>query len=162
MSCPEGSFSLRSFLQMRKKHNLKSWVVFADLLKSFDSIDHKCLFSLLEKLVSQVVFFKRLRIYTKNFEIELKIVKCKTRIDYTAGVKQGDNLALTLFIIVMDFLSELLEKKFKDTSNLYNKGGKLIRHETTINKGGKWYHITFVVLLLKTNYSYFCITMMAL
>ena len=47
----------------------------------------------------------------------------------------------------MHFLSELLEKKFKEinisipsffhNSNLYNKGGKLIRHETTINKGGK-------------------------
>ena len=102
----------------------------------------------------------------------MKIGKCKTWIDYTAGVKQGDNLAPTLLIIVMHFLSELLENKFKENdismpsffhnSNLYNKGGKLIRHETTINKGGKWLHITLVVLLLKTNYSYFCMSMMAL
>ena len=47
----------------------------------------------------------------------------------------------------MHFLSELLEKKFKEinisipsffhNSNLYNKDGKLIRHDTTSNKGGK-------------------------
>ena len=47
----------------------------------------------------------------------------------------------------MYFLSELLENKFKENnisipsfchnSNLYNKGGKLIRHDTTSNKGGK-------------------------
>ena len=47
----------------------------------------------------------------------------------------------------MHFLSELLENKFKKNnisipsllynSNLYNKDGKLIRHDTTSNKGGK-------------------------
>ena len=34
---------------MRKEHNLQSWIVFADLIKAFDSIDHKILFALLEK-----------------------------------------------------------------------------------------------------------------
>ena len=77
----------------------------------------------------------------------MKIGKFKTRIDYTAGVKQEDNLAPTLFIIVIHFLSELVENKFKESdisiliffhkSNLYDKGGKLIRHKTTINKSGK-------------------------
>ena len=65
MGCPEGSVILRSLLQMRKEHNLKSWMVFADLIKAFDSVDHKLLFVLLKKLVSQVVLFKRLRIYTR-------------------------------------------------------------------------------------------------
>ena len=47
----------------------------------------------------------------------------------------------------MYFLSELLKKKFKENnisiprffhdSNLYSKGGKLIRHNTTSNKYGK-------------------------
>ena len=31
--CPEGSFSLRTLLQMRKEHNLESWVMNADLIK---------------------------------------------------------------------------------------------------------------------------------
>ena len=35
---------------MRKEHNLQSWIVFADLIKAFDSIDHKLLFALLEKI----------------------------------------------------------------------------------------------------------------
>ena len=46
-------------------------------------------------------------------EGELKIGKCKFLIDYTTGIKQGNNIALTLFIIVIHLLSELLEKKFK-------------------------------------------------
>ena len=82
----------------------------------------------------------------KNFKIEFKRGKCKTRIECIAGVKQGDNLVPTLFIIVMHFLLEVLENKFKENnisissffnkSNLYNKYGTLIRHDTTSNKGG--------------------------
>ena len=35
---------------MRKEHNLQSWIVFSDLNKVFDSIDHKLLFVLLETI----------------------------------------------------------------------------------------------------------------
>ena len=76
----------------------------------------------------------------------MKIGKCKSHIEYFAGVKQGENLAPNLFIIVMHFLAEILEQKWKENnilipnfyhnSNLYNKGGKLIRHNTTCNKKG--------------------------
>ena len=48
MGYPEGSVYLRSLLQMRKDHNLQSWVVFADLIKASNSIDHKLIFALLE------------------------------------------------------------------------------------------------------------------
>lgn len=48
--CPEGSFSLKSLLQMRKEHDLNSWVIFVDLIKNFDSIHHGLIFELLKKL----------------------------------------------------------------------------------------------------------------
>ena len=48
-----------------------------------------------------------------NFKIELKIDKCKSHIEYSAGLKQGDNLASTLFIIVMHFSAKILEQKWK-------------------------------------------------
>ena len=48
-----------------------------------------------------------------NFKIELKIGKCKSHIEYSAGVKQGENLASTLFIIVMHFSAKILEQKWK-------------------------------------------------
>ena len=106
----------------------------------------------------------------KNFKIELQIGKGKSLIDYLAGVKQRDNFAPTMFIIIMHFLSELLEKKFKENnisilsffhnSNLNNKCCKLIRHDTTSTKGWRWRHLTLVVLLLKANYFYFYMLMM--
>ena len=59
--------------------------------------------------------------------------KEKTLIDCAIGVKQGDNLAWILFIIVMQFLAEILEQKLKenniympnfihDTNDYHNKG----------------------------------------
>ena len=90
-------------------HNLKSWVVFADLVKAFESIDHKLLFVLLEKYGIPNRPLRSIKNLYKNFKIKLKIGKYKSLIDYTAGVKQGDNLTPIIFIIVIHFLSELLE-----------------------------------------------------
>ena len=50
--CLEGLFSLKSLLQIRKEYNMRSWVVFADLIKAFDSIHHGRMFELLKKFES--------------------------------------------------------------------------------------------------------------
>ena len=76
---------------------------------------------------------KRDNFFNKNFKIEIKVGKEKTLIDCAIGVKQGDNLAWILFIIVMQFLAEILEQKLKenniympnfihDTNDYHNKG----------------------------------------
>lgn len=46
--CPDGSFSLRTLLQMRQEHDIESWDVFADLVKAFDSIHRELMFELLK------------------------------------------------------------------------------------------------------------------
>ena len=136
--CPEGSFSLKSLLQIRKEHDLNSWVVFADLIKAFDSIHHGLMFELLKKFGVPTRPLNVIKKLYKNFMIEIKVGKKKTLIDYSTGVKQGDNLAPILFIIVMQFLAELLETKWRqhniympsflhDTNKFYNKG-QLISH----------------------------------
>ena len=118
MGYPEGSFFLRSLLQMRREHNLQSWVVFTDLIKVFDSIDHKLLFTLLENFGIPDRPLQAIKKLYKNFKIELKIGKYKSHIEYSACVKQGDNLASTLFIIVMHFLAEILEQKWNENNIL--------------------------------------------
>ena len=81
------------------------------LIKAFDSMNHELLFKHLEKfgIPDRVIMvFKNL--YKKS-KIMLTVRKCVTFVDYSTGVKQGDNLAPILFIIVMQFLTELLEEK---------------------------------------------------
>ena len=47
--CPDGSFSIKSILQMRNEYDLNTWVVFVDLVKAFDMIHHELLFKPLGK-----------------------------------------------------------------------------------------------------------------
>ena len=125
---------------MRKEHDLESWVMYADLIKAFDSIHHELLFRILEKSGIPLSLIKVITKLYHKFKIEICVGKSKAEIDYAVGVKQGDNLAPILFIIVIQFLAELLEKKwsqhgikraeFCQSSNLYNKGGSLIRHSS--------------------------------
>ena len=71
---------------------------------------HKFLFRLLAKFgisENNILVIKKLN---NNLKIELKVGKSKCLVDYSTGVKQGGNLAPILFIIIMQFLTELLEK----------------------------------------------------
>ena len=63
---------------------------------------------------------------------------CVNLVDYSTGVKQRDNLAPILFIMVIQFLAELLEEKWRSNNitkipfyhntNAFYKGGELIKH----------------------------------
>ena len=44
----------------------------------------------------------------KDFKLELTIGKFENLVDYSTGVKQGDNLTPILIIIVMHILFDLL------------------------------------------------------
>ena len=123
---------------MRKGIDKSTWVIFVGLIKAFDSINHELIFKLLEKFgIPDRVILVIKNLY-KNFKIKLTAGKCVNFVDYSTGVKQGDNLGPILFIIVMQFLAELLEEKWTSNNitkipfihnmNIFYKGGELIRH----------------------------------
>ena len=122
---------------MRKAIDESTWVVFVDLIEDFDSINHKILFKLLEKFgIPDRVIMVIANLY-KNFKIKLTVSKCVNFVDYSTGVTQGDNMAPILFIIVTQFLAELLEGKwrlnnitkipFSHNTNDFYQGGVLIK-----------------------------------
>ena len=98
-------------LQMNKEHDTDPWVVFVGLSKVFVSIHHELMLKPLQTIGISNCSLQVIKKLYRDFKIQIKIGKCKNLIDYTTRVKQGDNLAPNLFIIVMQFLVELLEKK---------------------------------------------------
>ena len=84
--------------------------------QSFDFIHHALLYSLLKKIGVQDNLIKGVKNLYRYFKIEIKISKLKRLIDYRTGVKQGDNMVPIQIIIVMHFMSELIEIFLKSLS----------------------------------------------
>ena len=93
----DGSFLVKTLLQMRKETDKSAWVVFVDLINAFDSINHELRFNLLEKF----------GIPDRAIMVRLTAGKCIYFVDYSIRVKQGGNLVPILFILIMHFLAEL-------------------------------------------------------
>ena len=104
--CLDGSFLIRSNLQPRKKHDIVYWVVFIDLVKAYDTIHHKVLLKLLNKFGIPKHIIQVIERLYNEFKIGIKVGKKKEMIEYTMGVKQGDNLAPIFFIIFMKFIDD--------------------------------------------------------
>jgi hypothetical protein len=112
--CRDTLYILRAFLQVRQKHNLPSWVLFVDLEKAFNTVRrHELLFKLLEiyKIPEDMIDVIR-RLY-KNIELKLNSGSAKDTSPYSVGVKQGDAMALVLFIVLMQAMAETLEDKWE-------------------------------------------------
>ena len=50
VGCQDGSFAIKTMLNLQRNHNLPTWVLFADLVKVFDTSNH----ALMEKTTGQV------------------------------------------------------------------------------------------------------------
>ena len=105
--CQHVSFLLRTILQTRKEHNLDTYGVFVDLVKAFDTVNHTLLYMILSKFgIPRKVFTMIKKLYTNNI-VRFNIGKEHRDVPYTTGVKQGNNLTPTLFIIVMQAMEEI-------------------------------------------------------
>ena len=111
--CPDANLLLKSTLQLRREFDQDSWVVFLDLVKAFDTVDH----TLLLKLMSTYGIPKNIvRIVEKlynDFNLKLKIGNESSKIPYLTGVKQGNALAPTLFLFIMQAMAETVLEIWK-------------------------------------------------
>lgn len=73
-SCPDAVFPLKKAIQLRREHNLESYVVFIDLVKSFDTINHKLMILVLEKYGFPPKLRKTIERMYDKFALELKKV----------------------------------------------------------------------------------------
>ena len=99
--CPNSKFLMKNNMQLRCGYDHDSYLVFLDLEKAFDTVDHKLLFCLLGKYGIPDNVIRTIRKLYSDFKMTLKIGNEKETIDYLTGVTQGDVLAPTLFIFPM-------------------------------------------------------------
>ena len=141
VGCQDGSHVLHMATQLRHQHNLETYVVFADLVKAYDTSNHKLIAEILKKLGAPPKFRNAIeRLYT-DLTVQLKIGKEKATIAQTVGVRQGDNLSPVIFLMIMTAFSEILDMtwtssnipkpKFHRYDMSNTKGAKLTGHNIT-------------------------------
>ena len=98
LGCQDGSFTRKTLLNLRRVHNTDTYVAFIDLVKAYDTANHKLLIELLEKFGAPPKLVSAIqRMYT-NLKVVLKIGKEVSHIDQTIGVRQGDPMSPVLFL----------------------------------------------------------------
>ena len=116
VGCQDGIFTLRTVLHTRHNHNLPSYVAFIDLVKAFDTANHKLLFALLAKFGAPPKFVHAIEHMYRNIRIILKIGKAKSQFQQEVGMHQGDCLAPLLFGTFMIAFGLLYEQARNDSS----------------------------------------------
>ena len=72
---------------MKNETDKSTWVVFVDLIKAFDSMNHELLFKLIGKFgIPDKVVMAVKNLY-KKIKIKLTVGKCVNFVDYSTRVK---------------------------------------------------------------------------
>eukprot|EP00978_Attheya_sp_CCMP212_P021093 scaffold61228_cov46-Attheya_sp.AAC.1 len=132
--CADALFSMKSAQQIRKQHGVDTWAIFVDLVKAFDTVNHSLVYENLKRYGIPENLIKVIAKMYKDSTVIFKAGEEMREIPYEIGVKQGDNMALVLFIYLMNAFAETLSEKwtFKKleykwfpTSKNGNKRGRL-------------------------------------
>ena len=109
VGCQDGSFTLKSFLHLRRQHKLPTFVAFVDFVKAYNAANHQLLIEILEQYGVPPKLCDAVRRMYQNLKVLIKIGKEEAEIPQTIGVRQGDNLSPVLFLFLMSTFAEALE-----------------------------------------------------
>jgi hypothetical protein len=83
-----------------------------DLVKAYDTADHKLLIKVLEKYGVPPTIRRIVAIFYENLVISLTIGSEKVELRQSVGVRKGDNMAPVLFLFIMTAFYDLLEIEY--------------------------------------------------
>ena len=109
VGCQDGSFTIKTMLNLRRNHNLQTWVIFAYIVKAFDTSNHSLMDKLLEKYGCPPALRSAITRMYKDSRVRLIIGKVDTTIPVYIGVKQGDSMVPVLFLFIIMGFAETLE-----------------------------------------------------
>ena len=113
--CADGSFTPTTLLQQRKQHNLMWYVVFADLVKPFDKVNHDLPIEILERYGAPPKIRLTIKPMYTDLTVCLTFEKKVAEISQTVGVRQGDKLLPLLFLFFMSVFSKSLETEWRQS-----------------------------------------------
>ena len=103
-------------LHLRRNHNLPTWVIFADLVKAFDTSNHALMDKLLSKYGCPPDLRSAISRMYKDSRVRLIIGEIDTTIPFYVDVKQGDSMAPVLLLFVIMGFAETLEREWTRSS----------------------------------------------
>ena len=119
MGCPEQLFTLRSLIS--KQYSNESgctYVLFADLSKAFDSVDHVLLWEKLKAFGIPKALLANIQSFYSQLVMQVKTDQGLTKkIKITRGVLQGDPISPILFNLFLSDLPNCLPKEIGVKSN---------------------------------------------
>jgi hypothetical protein len=106
---------MRTGLQeLRREHQMPSYILFMDLIKAFDTTNHDLLFTLLLRYrapTERVEVIRRLHTY---FKLKFTLESLEAIIDYYVSVCQGDNMAPVPFLFQLSVSLFLVPRRYLD------------------------------------------------
>jgi hypothetical protein len=109
IGCQEALHIIKRALLLRRQHGLESHAVFVDLVKAFDTVNQDLLCKILQKYGLPPKLVATISKLYKDCQIKINIGKTHTKIDYTVGVHQEDNMSPILFLFVIQAFLETLQ-----------------------------------------------------
>ena len=87
-----------------------------DLVKAYDTADHKLLIKILEQCGAPSKFCSAVERMYMDLTVVLKLGKSIAEISLSVGVRQGDNMAPALFIFLVSAFAKSLEAIWEKTA----------------------------------------------
>ncbi len=113
IGCRDGLFKLKALLNAQHNHDLTLYVGFINLVKAYDTANHKLLIDILRWYGAPSKFATAIETIYRNNTCVLKIKNEVEEIPQSVGVRQGDNMAPVLFLFLMTAFTETLELVWK-------------------------------------------------
>jgi hypothetical protein len=127
----DGIFALKTALRKRMEMNITSYVLYVDLVKAFDTIERSGLMLILKKYGLPASLLDIIERMHKDTSVKFVYKGKNGSFDSTSGVKQGDPLAPVLFLFVMQFAMETLERD--PEWQILRKAQFATRHDGTLS-----------------------------
>jgi hypothetical protein len=114
IGCRDGLFTVKALLNARHNHDLASYVGFVNLVKEYDTANHTLLIDILHKYGAPPKLVPAIKTIYRYKICVLKIENKHSEIPQTVGVRQGNIMALVLFLILMTAFAETLGFMWKE------------------------------------------------